>query len=345
LKFKPTGTGIDPNDRIGTSLRDLFGMLNVPQKSVYPLHFVELFRQVFPQFAQKGEKHYLQQDAEECWTTLLTALGSRIPKVENGPPAKSVVDQLFTGEYFSTSTCLESTDEPPIIQKETFTKLSCHIKNSTLYLLEGLKSTLTEEITKGSALLARDALWSKLYKITRLPFYLTVQFVRFDWRSDKNNKAKIVRVVDFPMVLDVNDMLSDELKAKVAENRKTQIEANDENHKKKLQEALSQGPTLTPTEKGKQKEKEKAEKIQETRPENWVNETGLYDLAAVITHKGRTADSGHYVAWVRETKDMWLKYDDEDVSPVNEEDIKKLKGGGDWHMAYLLLYRTKNQMF
>jgi len=66
---------------------------------------------------------------------------------------------------------------------------------------------------------------------------------------------------------------------------------------------------------------------------------------AVITHKGRTADSGHYVAWVRDTKDMWLKYDDEDVSPVNEEEIKKLKGGGDWHMAYLLLYRTKNQMF
>jgi len=342
LRFKPTGTLIDPNDRISNSLKDLFSMLNIPQKTVYPLHFVELFRQVFPQFAQKGEKNYVQQDAEESWNTLLTALSQKVPKAEKGPPAKSVVDQLFSGEYASTTTCLESTDEPPLIQKEQFTKLSCHIKNSTAYLLEGLKTSLTEEIIKGSSLLARDAKWSKLYKITRLPFYLTIQFVRFDWRSDKNNKAKIVRVVDFPMVLDVNDVLSDELKLHVGETRKIQIEADDENRKKKLQEP-SQTATQS-SDKGKQKEKA-AEKLQESPPENWVNTTGLYELVAVITHKGRTADSGHYVAWVRETTDMWLKYDDEDVSPVNEEEIKKLKGGGDWHMAYLLLYRSKNQMF
>jgi hypothetical protein len=35
--------------------------------------------------------------------------------------------------------------------------------------------------------------------------------------------------------------------------------------------------------------------------------------------------------------DKWLKYDDDKVSFVNDEEIKKLsgKGGGDWHMAYL----------
>jgi ubiquitin carboxyl-terminal hydrolase 14 len=30
-----------------------------------------------------------------------------------------------------------------------------------------------------------------------------------------------------------------------------------------------------------------------------ANDTGKYELSAVITHKGRDADSGHYVAWVR----------------------------------------------
>jgi len=32
------------------------------------------------------------------------------------------------------------------------------------------------------------------------------------------------------------------------------------------------------------------------------------------------------------------------VSPVDVEEIKKLsgKGGGDWHMAYIVLYRAKN---
>ena len=28
--------------------------------------------------------------------------------------------------------------------------------------------------------------------------------------------------------------------------------------------------------------------------------TGIYDLVSMLTHKGRSADSGHYVAWVKQ---------------------------------------------
>jgi len=31
-------------------------------------------------------------------------------------------------------------------------------------------------------------------------------------------------------------------------------------------------------------------------------------------------------------------FDDENVTPVTEEDVLKLSGGGDWHTAYLLIY-------
>lgn len=31
-------------------------------------------------------------------------------------------------------------------------------------------------------------------------------------------------------------------------------------------------------------------------------------------------------------------FDDEDVTPMQEEDILKLSGGGDWHTAYVLFY-------
>jgi hypothetical protein len=33
--------------------------------------------------------------------------------------------------------------------------------------------------------------------------------------------------------------------------------------------------------------------------------------------------------------------DDDAVSPVHEEDVLKLSGGGDWHTAYLLLYAPR----
>ena len=61
-------------------------------------------------------------------------------------------------------------------------------------------------------------------------------------------------------------------------------------------------------------------------------------LQAVLTHKGRSSNSGHYVGWVRQKGETWLKCDDDEVSPVHEEDVLKLSGGGDWHTAYLLLY-------
>jgi len=35
----------------------------------------------------------------------------------------------------------------------------------------------------------------------------------------------------------------------------------------------------------------------------------------------------------------WYKYDDDKVSEVKLEDVLNLRGGGDWHMAYYLIYR------
>eukprot|EP00752_Nemacystus_decipiens_P016309 g14585.t1 len=72
-----------------------------------------------------------------------------------------------------------------------------------------------------------------------------------------------------------------------------------------------------------------------------ANFKGTYELYAVVTHKGREADGGHYMGWVRQEGDDWLVFDDGDVSPCKTEDIMNLKGGGDWHMAYLTFYRFK----
>jgi ubiquitin carboxyl-terminal hydrolase 14 len=97
-------------------------------------------------------------------------------------------------------------------------------------------------------------------------------------------------------------------------------------------------------------------------PLSFENDSGYYELFALVTHKGRYADSGHYIAWVKDDskpkepepkdvkpgkkqkeEDIWIKFDDDTVSLVNTDEILKLsgKGGADWHMAYLAFYRTK----
>ena len=42
---------------------------------------------------------------------------------------------------------------------------------------------------------------------------------------------------------------------------------------------------------------------------------GKYELCAVLTHKGRSADSGHYVSWVKQDDGSWIQFDDDQLIP------------------------------
>ena len=53
---------------------------------------------------------------------------------------------------------------------------------------------MREHINKTSPTLGMDAVYEKATKISKLPFYLNLQFVRFFWRQDKNLRAKICKV-------------------------------------------------------------------------------------------------------------------------------------------------------
>jgi len=97
-----------------------------------------------------------------------------------------------------------------------------------------------------------------------------------------------------------------------------------------------------------------------------TNPTAQYELCGIVTHKGASADGGHYMAWVRcdaakanpnlpapsthdadpkklEMQDPdeqeWYKFDDEKVSVVHKDKILALDGGGEDSIAYILLYR------
>ncbi|KAN0076260.1 hypothetical protein V8E54_006402 [Elaphomyces granulatus] len=87
------------------------------------------------------------------------------------------------------------------------------------------------------------------------------------------------------------------------------------------------------------------------------NMSGLYELRAVITHQGPSADSGHYTAYVKkqgrlvedstdlggkrlEEDGKWWWFNDEKVTEVDAEKIETLAGGGESHSALILLYRA-----
>lgn len=86
-------------------------------------------------------------------------------------------------------------------------------------------------------------------------------------------------------------------------------------------------------------EEQKAHDEKLYRPHGQGLDTGNYELVAIVTHKGRSADGGHYLGWVHQTGDIWMCFDDDIVTTCKTDDILALKGGGDWHTAYIAFYR------
>jgi ubiquitin carboxyl-terminal hydrolase 14 len=188
------------------------------QESFPPMLFLNSLRSTFPQFAQRARdgNGYAQQDAEEAWSQVVSQLRQKL-KTNDGPDKEaSFVDKYMAGAFESVMECDEPAamegGEEPIKSSDPFFKLNCHINTETNHLRDGLMNGLKEKIEKKSVVLDRDAEYTKTSRISRLPKYLAVHFMRFDWRRTTNKKAKIMRKVTFPQELDAIEFCTDTLK-------------------------------------------------------------------------------------------------------------------------------------
>ena len=83
-----------------------------------------------------------------------------------------------------------------------------------------LNQRLQESLEKKSPTLDRDAQYVKKLKVSRLPGYLTVQMVRFQFKQKDAVNAKILKDIKFPQMLDTFELCSDELQQKLIPMRK-----------------------------------------------------------------------------------------------------------------------------
>ncbi|RIA95527.1 hypothetical protein C1645_796343 [Glomus cerebriforme] len=342
-------SGSTDADNLTASLRDLYRNLNQTTEDAAPYHFLQILRTAYPQFAQRNPNGYMQQDAEECWTQIVSSLKQAnipVPNQVSGSSSEtsstegSFIDRYMTGEFTSILKCIDAPEEEEVVIKENFMKLNCHISVIVNYMQNGIMMALDEKIEKNSPTLGRMANYSKTSRISRLPSYLTVQFVRFFWKAEQNVKSKILRKVKFPIELDATDFCTDELKNKILplKNRLREFEKERESSKNKAKLAINNDQDIVNSNNDETANIEELKKLIDPDLEKDVgaNVSGLYDLCAVLTHTGRSADSGHYIGWVRkENSEDWIQYDDDRVKPVTQEEILKLEGGGDKQFIYL----------
>lgn len=208
------------NDLVG-SLRDLYKQMSETQEGFPPLMFLNALRTAYPQFAQKAKNGhgYAQQDAEEAWSQIVHQLRQnlKITAGSEGDKVNTFVDKYMAGSLESTlAPPAEAADkEEAVHSADSFLKLDCHIDQHINHLRDGIMAGLTEEIEKRSETLDSNAIYTKTSRITRLPKYLTVHFVRFFWKKDVGKKAKIMKKVTFPEELDIVEFCSDDLRKRL----------------------------------------------------------------------------------------------------------------------------------
>ncbi|GAX83580.1 hypothetical protein CEUSTIGMA_g11005.t1 [Chlamydomonas eustigma] len=286
-----------------------------------------------------------------------------------------VVDRMLGIGTRLKLNCEESGEELELDTTRSY-MLKCNIDGNTNHLHEGLLLGLVDDRERHSAALGRTALFKGSSVITSLPAYLTVQMVRFFYKAAAQQKAKVLRKVSFGLELDVYDFCAPELKLQLdgprAALKEHQDRLVDEKKKNGATSTKPQGAAAKSNEEGpKQALLEAtvhaaASSASETASvaadvdmadaaadasaaassaaaavcHHKGGMTGKYELCGLLTHKGRSADSGNYVSWVKQLDGRWILFDDDTLSFKKEEDILALSGGGDWHMAYMLVYRA-----
>lgn len=266
------------------------------------------------------------------------------------------------------------------------------------YINEGIKLGLTGKIVKHSSILDRDAVWTRTQQIVKLPQILVIQFGRFYWKATPDSadhtgvKCKIMKPVAFNDTLDIFDFCSKDLQAVMQQSRQKALALEEERIQQKLDGTAVATQFLDTKSESTDEAKDvamdessqiaaddddadlKAALAMSMEANVSVTDAsvfgpgipndfqGHYELFAVVTHKGRDADGGHYMAWVKSAhqsssndpkernqkisdtdilNEDWYVFDDDEVSPCKTEDVLKLKGGGDWHMSYLNFYRAR----
>lgn len=374
-----------PDGRLAIALRDTYRDMDRKTDGVVPVFFLQLLRQLVPQFAERSQHGpgFAQQDAEECWTQIVNQL-SVLPGTGEGEAR--FVEQYMMGEMVKEMRCIEAPEEPVSVTTERFKTVPCNITGATNYMQQGIADSLEQMIEKRSPSLGREAQYALKARISRLPANLVVHMVRFAWKRDINKKAKIMRRVKFPFELDAAEWCTDALKDKMrAVSDKMKEVDRDRRERAKVRrktksaltaaaaEARDASTSATPAPAGddvpmvdavvpggaledenvlRERERTTLDGLvhADLRADTGASVSGLYELAGIVTHKGASADAGHYIGFVRappqsedetEEDERWYKFDDDKVSVVTRDKIVALEGGGEDSVAYILLYRSK----
>jgi hypothetical protein len=264
---------------------------------------------------------------------------------------------LFNFDIINRLKNSEYPDSAELLSTEVFNKITCSIDGHTMFLADGISSSLNGSVEKMETRsllppveetslsfinssssssnsstsstssttssvpvpVGRNCIFSYTKRFAILPPYAVVHLARFFWKKKEEmnigsepQRVKIMRKVQFPLILDMFDYCTEQLKQNLRPRRdelRKERELKLEEKKKELESKLDkEDPYSTQSSSS-------SSSSAVTNPGASVPEvmrvvapprhlTGVYELFGVVTHHGKYAEAGHYMAWVKFGKSL-----------------------------------------
>ncbi|XP_061466402.1 ubiquitin carboxyl-terminal hydrolase 47 isoform X2 [Rhineura floridana] len=340
----------DPVTSIPYQLQRLFVLLQTSKKRA--IETTDVTRS----FGWDSSEAWQQHDVQELCRVMFDALEQKWKQTEQA----DLINQLYQGKLKDYVRCLECGYESWRI--DTYLDIPLVIRpygsnQAFASVEEALHAFIQPEILDGPNQYFCERCKKKCdarkgLRFLHFPYLLTLQLKRFDFDYTTMHRIKLNDRMTFPEELDMGSFIDIEDESPQTESCTDSGAENEGScHSDQMSsdflndDGADEGICL--------ESNSAAERISKAASEK---NSLLYELFSVMVHSGSAA-GGHYYACIKSfTDDQWYSFNDQHVSKITHEDIKKTYGGTSGSRgyyssafasstnAYMLIYRLKDAM-
>nr|XP_060622866.1 ubiquitin carboxyl-terminal hydrolase 47 isoform X1 [Anolis sagrei ordinatus] len=341
----------DPVTSIPYQLQRLFVLLQTSKKRA--IETTDVTRS----FGWDSSEAWQQHDVQELCRVMFDALEQKWKQTEQA----DLINQLYQGKLKDYVRCLECGYESWRI--DTYLDIPLVIRpygssQAFASVEEALHAFIQPEILDGPNQYFCERCKKKCdarkgLRFLHFPYLLTLQLKRFDFDYTTMHRIKLNDRMTFPEELDMGSFIDIEDEKSPQTESCTDSGAENEGscHSDQMSndfsndDGVDEGICL--------ESNSTVERISKAANEK---NSLLYELFSVMVHSGSAA-GGHYYACIKSfSDDQWYSFNDQHVSKITHEDIKKTYGGTSGSRgyyssafasstnAYMLIYRMKDTM-
>ncbi|XP_035663404.1 ubiquitin carboxyl-terminal hydrolase 47-like isoform X1 [Branchiostoma floridae] len=308
-------------------------------------------------FGWDSSDAWQQHDVQELCRVMFDALETKWKNTDQ----KNLINELYQGRLKDYVRCLECGSESA--RMDAFLDIPLTVRpfgatHAYGNVQEALEAFVQPETLNGSNQYFCEKCNKKCdahkgLKFVKFPYLLTMQLKRFDFDYNTMQRIKLNDKMTFPEILNLNSFITDDtgtIQSKTdeedtlsASGSSAEDDAGLGNHAGETQDDM--------VDEGIDIEQNTAVINDRNKREQQAKGPYMYELFSIMIHSGSAA-GGHYYAYIKSFRDgQWYSFNDQHVTKITYDDIRKTYGGSGSHRgyysgafasstnAYMLMYR------